>query len=224
MPTTHRFLAATAAVCFALLTPVAASASPAEPPAEPPVDQQWPPASTHGAFVALPPFFSEPQTIPACDSELTFSLGDVDAGQYRALVTAEGDTVVEYRDESTVDITRASDGAMLDELDLSDTYFDVYSADGTSITYDRPGPAIVVAFDEFEAEALAEQGLPQAFLFLSGRLTETVTFASVPESGQEVPSVAAAEITENSTEYVFDLCDLLDQASQDSAGEAASAS
>ncbi|MFF0991615.1 hypothetical protein [Kocuria nitroreducens] len=131
---------------------------------------------------------------------------------------------MEFRDESTADITRASDGAMLDEVDLSGTSFDIYSADGTSITYDRPGPAVVVAFDEFETAALAEQGLPQAFLFLSGRLTETVTFESTPEPGQEVPEVVAAEITENSAEYVFDLCDLLDQAAQDSAEEEASAS
>lgn len=218
MPTTRRFVAATAAVCFALVTPLAASASPAEPPAE----EQWPPASTHGAFRPLPPAFSQPQTVPACDTELTLSPGDIDARQYRALVTAEGDTVVEYRGEATVDITRASDGATLDEVDVSGSGFEVFAADGSSVTYDWSAPTLVVAFDEFETEAFAEQGLPQAFLYLSGRFTETVTFESAPELGQEVPPVVGVEITENSTEYVFDLCDLLDQAAQAGAGEAAS--
>jgi hypothetical protein len=220
MPTTHRFTAATAAVCFALLTPAAASASPAEPPAE----EQWPPASTHGAFRPVPPAFSQPQTFPACDSELTLSPGDIDEREYRALVTAEGDTVVEHRGESTVDITRASDGATLDEVDISGGGFETYAADGTSVTFDWAAPTIVVAFDEFETETFAEQGLPEAFLYLSGRLTETVTFESAPELGQEVPPVVGAEITENSTEYVFDVCDLLDQAAQDTTGEAATAS
>jgi hypothetical protein len=219
MHSSPRLGAAAAAVLFALAAP-AASASPAEPPAE----EQWPPASTHGAFRPLPPAFSEPQTLPACESEVTLSVGDVDTTQYRALVTAEGDTVVQYRGEATVDITRASDGARLDEVAVADSGFETYSADGLSVTYDWPGTAVVVAFDEVEAEAFAQAGLPEAFLYLSGTLTETVTFASAPGPGEELPPVASAEILKNSTEYVFDLCELLDQAAEATPGETAPAS
>jgi hypothetical protein len=216
MSTHHRFAATAAVVLFALAAP-AASASPVEPPAE----EQWPPVSTHGAFRPLPPAFSEPQTFPACGSEVTISLGDVDTTQYRALVTAEGDTVVEYRGEATVDITRASDGATLDEVAVDDSGVETYSADGLSVTYDWPGTAVVVAFDKVEAEAFAQAGLPEAFLYLSGTLTETVTFASAPGPGEELPPVASAEILENSTEHVFDLCELLDQAAEGTTEEAA---
>ncbi|MEX5303724.1 hypothetical protein [Kocuria sabuli] len=153
---------------------------------------------------------------------MTRSIGDIDTTQYRALVTAEGDTVVEYRGVVTVDITRASDGARLEELALTDSGFETYSADGRSVTYDWPGTWLVVAFDEVEAAAFAEAGLPEAFVYLSGRLTETVTFAAAPEHGEEMPPVTSVQILENSTEYVFDLCDLLDQAAETTTDEAAS--
>lgn len=119
---------------------------------------------------------------------------------------------MEYRGAVTADVTRSSNGATLDEVDVSDGGFETYAADGRSITFDWSGASIVVAFDEAEAQEFAEAGLPQAFLYLSGCLTETVTFESAPEPGHEVPPVASAEITDNSTEYVFDLSDPLDQA------------
>ncbi|MFF0903222.1 UNVERIFIED_CONTAM: hypothetical protein RF653_06065 [Kocuria sp. CPCC 205316] len=153
---------------------------------------------------------------------MTRSIGDIDTTQYRALVTAEGDTVVEYRGVATVDLTRASDGARLEELALTESGFETYSADGRSVTYDWPGTWVVVAFDEAEAAAFAEAGLPEAFVYLSGRLTETVTFAAAPQPGGELPAVVSAEILENSTEYVFDLCDLLDQAAETTTEEATS--
>jgi len=59
-------------------------------------------------------------------------------------------------------------------------------------------------------------------VYLSGRLTETVTFAAAPQPGEELPAVVSAEITENSTEYVFDLCDLLDQAAETTTEKATS--
>ena len=138
--------------------------------------------------------------------------GESEREHLRALVTAGGDTVVEYRGVATVDLTRASDGARLEELALTESGFETYSADGRSVTYDWPGTWVVVAFDE--------AGLPEAFVYLSGRLTETVTFAAAPQPGEELPAVVSAEITENSTEYVFDLCDLLDQAAETTTEEA----
>ena len=211
----HRLVGAGAVLVIGLLAPTASGVA-----AEADPQEQWPPPSTHGEFRALPASFSEPWTFPACGSEVTRSIGDIDTTQYRALVTAEGDTVVEYRGVATVDLTRASDGARLEELALTESGFETYSADGRSVTYDWPGTWVVVAFDEVEAAAFAEAGLPEAFVYLSGRLTETVTFAAAPQPGEELPAVVSAEITENSTEYVFDLCDLLDQAAETTTEEA----
>ncbi|WP_344121403.1 hypothetical protein [Kocuria aegyptia] len=211
MNTTQRITAAAAAVLLLAAAPAGATSHEPAPPAEQPAEVQWPPASTHGKFLPIPEEFKQPFTFPACDSEVTIAPGDVDESEYRALVTAEGDTVVEYRGDATADITRASDGAVLDEVDLSNRGFETYSADGTTLTLSGSGPAVVAAYSEVEAQAFDEAGLPQAFLFLSGELAGTITFASAPEPGQE-PTVVSAEITENSTEYVFDLCDLLDQA------------
>lgn len=192
--------------------PAAAHMPEPAPPAEQPAELQWPPASTHGRSLSYPGQLKQPGTFPACDSEVTIGPGDVDESEYRALVTAEGDTVVEFRGAVTADVTRASGGATLDEVDVSGGGFGTYATDGSSITFDRSGASIVVAFDEVEAQEFADAGLPPAFLYLSGSLTETVAFESAPQPGQEIPPVASAEITDNSTEYVFDLCDLLDQA------------
>lgn len=211
MHTASRLLTATAAALVATAVPLAAGSA-AEEPAAPP----WPPASTHGAFLPVPAEAYEPQTLPACGSELTVTGGDVREVEYRALVTEEGDTVVETRGPSTVDITRASDGAMLDEFDDSGHHFQTISADGTTVTLDVEGPALAIPFDEVEAAAFAEAGLPAAFVFLDGTLGGVVTFeapADAPTGAEpEAPTTVSAEITENTTEYVFDLCDLLDQA------------
>ncbi|MEX5270394.1 hypothetical protein [Kocuria sabuli] len=211
MNTTKRITAATAAVLLLTATPAGATSHEPAPPAEPPMEVQWPPASTHGRFLPTPEEFQQPYTVPACDSEITVAPGDVDETEYRALVTAEGDTVVENRGDVTVDVTRASDGAMLDEVAITNRRFVTVSADDTTITFNIFGPGVVVASSEEELQAHAEAGLPEAFLFLSGDLAGTLTFESASEPGQE-PTLVSVEITENTTEYVFDLCDLLDQA------------
>lgn len=214
MNITQRITAAAAAVLLFAATPAGATTPEPTPPAEQPAEAQWPPASTHGKFVPFPAEASAPFTSAACGTEVTIAAGDVNEREYRALVTANGDTVVESRGSATVDITRASDGAMLDEVDVSNHGFETISADGTSFTVSGSGPAVVIAYDEVEAQGLAEAGLPEAFLFLSGELTGTITFESAPEPGQE-PTLLSAEITENDAEYVFDLCNLLDQAAAD---------
>lgn len=214
MRTTQRITAAAAAVLLLAATPAGATAPEPAPPAEPPAEMPWPPASTHGRFVPAPEEASQPFTAPACGTEVTIAPGDVDETEYRVLVTAEGDTVVESRGAATVDITRASDGATLDEVDVSSRGFQTIAADGLSFTASGSGPAVVIAYNEVEAQGFTEAGLPEAFLFLSGELTGTLTFESAPEPGQE-PTLVSAEITENSAEYVFDLCDLLDQAAAD---------
>ncbi|MCD1143927.1 hypothetical protein LQU92_01550 [Kocuria sp. LUK] len=210
MDTTHRVIAATASLLLAVVAP--ASAAELTPPPEPPAENEFPPASTHGKFVPLPAEFFATDTVPLCGSELTIAADDGGTGQYRALVTDEGDTVVEYRGDLTVDITRASDGATLEDVLLDGRAIETYDADGVTATFDYTGPSMVVAVDEMDVQAMEEAGLPQAFIYLSGRLSSTITLESAPVPGQQPPPAVSVEITENTAEYVFDLCDLLDQA------------
>lgn len=212
MNATHRIIAAASAVFLAVATPAAATMPEPVPPPEQPAEVQWPPASTHGAFLPLPEDFFAPETLPLCGSEVTISTEAVEPVRYRALVTEDGDTVVEYRGTIALDITRASDGAMLQDVLLDSSPIETYGADGATATFDYPGSALVIATDDVNVQALTEAGLPSAFIYLSGRLVTTETLESVPEPGQEFPAVADAEIVENTTEYVFDVCDLLDQA------------
>lgn len=213
MNTTQRISAAAAAVLLFAATPAGATSHEPAPPAELPADMEGMP-STHGKFMPYPDEAKQPFTAAACDSEVTLTTGDVDEREYRVLIDEEGNTVVESRGETTLDITRASDGAVLDEVSVDGRSFQTSSADGTSLTVSGSGPTVVIAYNEVEAEGFAEAGLPEAFLFLSGELTGSITLESAPEPGQE-PTLVSAEITENTTEYVFDLCDLLDQAAAD---------
>jgi hypothetical protein len=211
MNTTSRRAAVIVAVLIAATAP-SASASPAGPLAEVP----WPPPSTHGRFLPYPENVDLNRTYPACGSHIHVYPGDAFDIRYRASVNDEGETVVEYRGNLTVDVNRLSDGATLDEIGVSGTRFEIFDPDGQTVTYDHHGSAIVAASDEVEAQAFTEAGLPEAFLYLSGDLTETVTYDSAPdELGQQFPPALSAEITENSTDYVFDLCDLLDEAPKD---------
>lgn len=217
MNTTSRRVAVAVAVLVAATAPTAAG-SPAVPPAQVP----WPPPSTHGRFLPYPYNVNINDTYPACGSHIHVSPGDVFDIQYRALINDIGETVVEYRGDLTLDVNLlASAGASveeayLDEISVSGTWFEIYDPDGQTITYDRPGPAIVAASGRVEAEAFAEAGLPETFLYLSGDLTETAFYDPAPiELGQEIPPPITAEITENSTAYVFDLCKMLDEAPED---------
>lgn len=212
MNTTHRIIAAASTVLLAVATPAAATMPEPTPPPEQPAELQWPPASTHGAFLPLPEDFFAPETLPLCDSEVTITTEAVEPLRYRALITEDGDTVVEYRGTIALDITRASDGAVLQDVLLDSTPIETYDADGAAATFDYPGPALVIATEDVHLRALAEAGLPPAFIYLAGRLVTTETLESVPEPGQDFPAVADVEIVENTTEYVFDVCHLLDQA------------
>lgn len=213
MDTAQRLIAAAAAVLLAVAAPAAATAQEPAPPEDPPAEAPWPPASTHGAFAPVPEERRTPEeTLPLCGSEVTFTPEYVETPEYRALVTEDGDTVVETRGTVQPDITRSSDGAALADLLLEGRGIETSDADGVTATFDYAGPSIVIALDEADIEALTEAGLPQAFVYLSGRLSSTIILESAPVPGGEPPAVVDVTIEENTTEYVFDLCHLLDQA------------
>jgi hypothetical protein len=203
MNTTQRILGAAATALVAVVGPAASGAA---------AQEEWPPPSTHGRFVPVPADAAAAQTSAVCEDEVTLGAGDVNELESRVLVTEEGETVIETRGRVTADITRASDGATLDEFGAFVHVFETYSADGTTVTFDSRGTGIVLPFDDVEAAAFAEAGLPEAFVFLDGTFEETVTFGSPIGESEEIPPVVSAEITENTAQYVFDLCDLLDQA------------
>lgn len=200
------------AACLIVAATPEASGSPAVPPAQVP----WPPPSTHGRFLPYPENVELSDTYPICGETVFVAPGDVFDLQYRAVVTPLGETVVEYRGDLTVDVRRLPDGADLDEVAVSASWIEVYSPDSTTVTYERTGPAIVAASNEVEAQAFADAGLPEAFLFLSGNLTETVTYENAPtELGQDIPPMDAVEVDAGSAAYVVDLCQMLDQAPKD---------
>lgn len=213
MDTARRLIAAAATALLAVATPAVATAQEPTPPEEQPVEEApWPPESTHGQFLPLPEEALQPITVPACGTEVTVSIGENDETVHRVWVTDTGDTVIELRGTASFDFTRASDGATLDEVELDGAAFQTISADGTTVTFDQFGPGLLMSETEDSAALSASAGLPEDFLFLDGRFTATITFdpETLDESG--FPTVVSAEITENTTEYVFDVCDLLDQA------------
>lgn len=212
MHTSRRIIAAAATAVLAVAAPAAAHKQEPAPPIDQPVEVPGPPPSTHGAFLPVPEEFFAPQTVPLCDSEITVTTEAVEPAMYRALVTEDGDTVVDYRGVLSVDVTRASDGATLEDVIFDSTPIETYAADGLSATFDYPGPAMVISLDEPEAQAYEEAGLPPAFVYLSGRVVVTVTVDSASGTEQAPPAVTDVEIVENSAEYVFDVCHLLDQA------------
>lgn len=193
MDTAHRLTAAAATALLVFATPAVATAQEPTPSEEQTAEEApWPPESTHGQFLPLPEETQQPISVPACDTEVTVSIGENDETVHRVRVTDTGNTVVELRGTASFDFTRASDG--------------------TTVTFDQFGPGLLMSETEESAALSAGAGLPEDFLFLDGRFTATVVFdpETLDESG--FPTVVSAEITENTTEYVFDVCDLLDQA------------
>ncbi|MEX5298445.1 hypothetical protein RCG67_06660 [Kocuria sp. CPCC 205292] len=213
MDTAHRLIAAVSTALLAVAMPAVATARESTPSEEEAVEEApWPPENTHGQFLPLPEEALQPITVPACGTEVTVSIGENDETVHRVWVTDTGDTVIELRGKASFDLMRASDGATLDEVELDGAAFQTISADGTTVTFDQFGPGLLMSETEESAALSAGAGLPEDFLFLDGRFTATVTFD--PETLDEAgfPAVVSAEITENITEYVFDVCDLLDQA------------
>ena len=184
-------------------------APPEEAPAQDPMGgPDWPPADTGGAWLPLPEEVAQAFSVAACDSTVTVSSGDVLDVEYSAMHQADGTVRVEYRGEATIDVTRESDGAQLDELDVSGPGYEIFSADGGSITFSWEGPSIIGAFDEVEAAVFAAQGLPPLFFYESGNTTERVVFSGDPEA----ETIESAEFLTDTALGVADVCDLLDQA------------
>ncbi len=135
-------------------------------------------------FVPLPPEYYEqaPIDVQACGDTIQIEYGDVREVELRETVQPDGSIVAEYRGEATLDLTRVSDGAKIDELDIGGPGTEVFSPDGTQITNTLYGKSLAFAADETAQAALDEAGLPDLAYWKKGSATIQITIN--PETGE----------------------------------------
>jgi hypothetical protein len=179
------------------LTASPAGAHSAEP--APDNDTGWVPIEE------LRPGFYDPVDISACGTTVTMTTGDVADVEARESTLPDGSTLFEQRGGHTVDLTRQDTGQVIDELDISGPYVEIFSPDGTEITAWYYGPSILFPIPEFgpvDAAAFEAAGIPDLAYFERG----VVTFSIVldPETGEFISEVADVDAR------VLDLCTWFD--------------
>lgn len=166
-----------------------------------------------GGFVPVPAEYYDPIDISACGTTVTLTSGDVREVEMKEKVKWDGTTVVKYRGDATIDLLRASDGAFIDELDISGAGSDRLSSDQRNLRILLKGPSIVWALSALEAESLRDAGLPEFLYYKRGKL---ILEADFPESIVENPEVAptSVEIVKNTIRHAKDVCKMLDYAAE----------
>src|SRR3712207_4483398 len=139
----------------------------------------------------LRPGFYDPVDIAACGTTVTMTTGDEADVEARETPQRNGELLFEARGEHTVDLTRQDTGQVIDELDISGPYTEVFSADGSEITAWYYGPSILFPIPEFgpvDAAAFEAAGTPDLAYFKKG----VVPFAVVlnPETGKLISETA----------------------------------
>ncbi|MDQ0734434.1 hypothetical protein [Arthrobacter agilis] len=193
------FLPLLLALAFTGVAPAGADAV-EEPPASPPED-------TDGEYVPVPSAYYAPVDINACGTTVTMAAGDVREVEWKVRVREDGSTVIRYRGDATVDLTRHSDQAFIDELDISGRAAERSSADQRSVSVSLGASSIIWPLSSVEADALADAGLPEFFYFEKGRLTIDLEFSEDPDVLEPV----SVDIVD-ATRHVSDVCELLDEA------------
>jgi hypothetical protein len=191
----RRVLVGTAAAVMVLSGGVA-SAADAQPPGD---DEGW---------VPVPEEFYEAVDVEACGSVVTVAAGDVREAELRQQVLDDGSTFIEFRGGRTVDLTRQSDGATVDELDVSGRSWDLLSSDGTQVVFEVDGPAVLWAGNDVERAAADEAGLPHLMYVEEGTILLRLTVD--PATGEST-AVDGLQLEAD----VVDLCDVLDEAAGD---------
>jgi hypothetical protein len=194
----RRVLVGTAAAVLVLSGGVASAAEDPKPGG----DDGWEP---------VPEEYWEPFEIEACDSTVTITGGDVRESEMRVQVLDDGSTFTEYRGAQTVDLVRESDGATIDELDISGDAWDLVSEDGTEVLAELDGPSLLWTMNEVEEAAADEAGLPYLFWYEEG----TVLFRL--DIDAETGESTAVDVLRSDVDAV-DLCAALDEAADDSGG------
>ena len=191
----RRVLVGTAAAVMVLSGGVA-SAADAQPPGD---DEGW---------VPVPEEFYDPVDVEACGSVVTVAGGDVREAELRQQVLDDGSTFLEFRGSRTIDLTRQSDGAMIDELDVSGRSWDLLSSDGTQVVFEVDGPAVLWAGNDVERAAADEAGLPHLMYVEEGTILLRLTVD--PATGEST-AVDGLQLEAD----VVDLCGVLDEAAGD---------
>ena len=149
--------------------------------------------------------------VEACDSAVTIDSGDVREVEQRSEELDDGTVFTEYRGGQTVDLTRDSDGAVIDELDISGAVWNLVSADGTEVLVELDGPSLIWAGNEVEQAAADEEGLPYLMYVEEGSVLFRVELD--PATGEST-AVDGLRLDAD----IVDLCDLLDEAADDGDG------
>jgi hypothetical protein len=182
----RRVLVGTAAAVV-ILSGGAASAAETQPPD----DEGW---------VPVPEEFYDPVDVEACGSVVTIVGGDVREAELRQQVLDDGTTFLEIRGGWTVDLTRQSDGAVIDELDTSGPSWDLISSDGTEVVAGLDGPKVIWAGNDVERAAADEAGLPHLMYLTEGSVLLRLTVD--PATGEST-AVDGLQLDAD----VVDLCD-----------------
>jgi hypothetical protein len=188
----RRVLVGTAAAVMVLSGGVASAAD-----TQPPGDEE--------GWVPVPEEFYDPVDVEACGSVVTIAGGDVREAELRQQVLDDGTTFIEFRGGRTVDLTRQSDGATIDELDISGRSWDLFSSDGTQVVFEVDGPSMLWAGNDVERAAADEAGLPYLMYFEEGTILLRLTVD--PATGE---STAVDGLQHDAD--VVDLCGVLDEA------------
>jgi hypothetical protein len=145
--------------------------------------------------------------VEACGSVVTIAGGDVREAELRQQVLDDGTTFIEFRGGRTVDLTRQSDGATIDELDISGRSWDLFSSDGSQVVFEVDGPSMLWAGNDVERAAADEAGLPYLMYFEEGTILLRLTVD--PATGEST-AVDGLQFDAD----VVDLCDVLDEAAE----------
>lgn len=183
---------------------LAATASSAD---DPPPAAPWPPEDTHGEFLPVPDAFYAPYDIQACGTTINLRAGDVRKTTYKSVHFPDGSVKIVYRGDATLDVTRSSDGAAVDELDVSGRYSERHGPDGLTHKVTAWGPSMIWAVNEVEVKELASEGLPSFLYFTNGKISGESRFADETQA-----SVVSLDITHNSVKGAQDVCKMLDRA------------
>lgn len=158
-----------------------------------------------GEWLAPPEEYYAPFTFEACGDTITLTAGDVRAVEERVSVLDDGATLIEFRGQFTVDLTRESDGAMLDELDISGVGSTEISADGSRVTETLFGASLLHPVADAERPVFME-GFGTDLAYFADPAESVVFELRVdPESG-EVQEVLAI----GGYAHTVDLCQAFD--------------
>ncbi len=169
-------------------------------------DEGWVPVSED---------YYAPIEAEVCGDTVLIEGGDVREAEMRETVHPDGTVVTEYRGAATLDITRLSDGAMIDELDISGVGSETFTPDeaaGTA-TIDNVlfGASLLFPFpDPVDRAAHEAAGLPDLAYFTDPEVSASIRIVIDLETGEFV-SVEYVDVPE----HVTDLCTWFDDDPRD---------